>query len=263
MEGFSSFVSVLESKYVPPWICLGVEKNSSLAVQQEQPGDLLTFLAETTAGTTYGESVNALAQYARAQKLQAREHDQHQQRLNYLDISAEAEITKVRRGDFFTFQVTLQISQPTSLWELRVYQFGGTPKEFDYMTRIARKDIRASLSTYTRPIKDEDLPKGDQRLPVARNLAFEIELEDYLSWGGQHSGSSRLVEWPDIEVNSKMRWSFPIDRRLPQIDSQKSQDDEIMRNIRPLELENNSSRDAVLSKKLQNMFKRMVPTKNT
>lgn len=208
-------------------------KSSPLAVQQEQPEDLLTFLAEITAGTATGEHVNALAHYARVQKLRARELNLQAQKVQYLEISADIKLTEFTTNGLtdelklvsHQFAGTMHISQPNALWEIRVSEFNYPWKE-DYTDRIPRGRISSDVAIQSRVISDGDRPARYIRLSCARNLAIYIELEHYLSWGEDHVDQTRRLEWPDLEAHPKARWRFPMYYRKLQSTPQRLQDGE-------------------------------------
>lgn len=205
-------------------------KCSPPAVQQEQPEDLLTFLAEVAAGTPIGEHVDALAHHARAQKLQAREIDLQEQKMKYLEISAEIKLEKItyERPDDVTHQFdgTMHISQPNALKEIRINEISYPWKEADFMTRLERKQISSDVRIQSRVIHGRDVTDENFRLPVARNLAIDLELLDHLSWGETHAHVERRLEWPDLEAHPKAQWKFPIYNRKLQSASESPQNGE-------------------------------------
>ena len=237
-------------------------RSSCLAVQQEQPEDLSTFLAEITARTATGEHVDALARYARGQKLQARGTlALRGQKMQYLEISAEINLTELPKPHPYAshqFAGTLHISQPNALLEIRVSEMYYPWKEDEYITHIQRRQISSDVTIQSRVISTSDFTAENSRLPRARHLGIDIELEDYLSWVENHIGQTRRLEWPDLEAHPKARWRFPISNRKLQSASQRPQYGEEGKDVERLDGTAAESGDVASSQKAPNIIKKIM-----
>ncbi|KAL8685481.1 MAG: hypothetical protein Q9218_007733 [Villophora microphyllina] len=203
-----------------------------LQVQQDKPEDLLKFLTKVTTDPGLNHRVRALARHAKAQ-----------QRWNpdCLEVSVKATRRNVSSDNsfhsltvvpvIFDYQITL--SQPGVVQNLSVERTGtpGLDHETfleDRILAVKRQDIREFLTGSTQITIPSIVFRPSGRLPKAVNLAIGMQLLPFMDWGqgaepylwtgeyfGQRDARYLHLEWPDIELNSRMQWKFPL-TRIPQ-----------------------------------------------
>ena len=187
-----------------------------MAVQQDQPEDLLSFLAQVSLGTRISDQASELASYARRQQRDS---------LNYLEISVAASYKLIeenkpqRRGLYPLFNISVEVSRPSAVRSLQISLF----PSHEHVAHYARQDLIYHLSS-TFSGDDVEFPRqGQHKLKGTYNLMLGILLEPFITWDKrlkpycetQLGGNYLSLEWPDIEVNSKMQWKLPLSR-IPQ-----------------------------------------------
>lgn len=181
-------------------------RSSLLAVEQADLKEVLTFLAEVTAGTTTGEHVKALERYASTQKSLAIGR-------SYLKLSAQMRFTEVSskpKSISYRFDGTMHITQPDALCEIRFSEINPSRKKENLICPLKRKQMAPVVELRSSGTTKDKAADGNHRPPRARNLAIDLELESHLSWGENHASKIQRVEWFDLKEQPIKEWILPI-----------------------------------------------------